>query len=77
VRRDPEPARIFGVDDRLGSIEVNKGATLVVNDGDLLELTSHVILEVIGGHEVDLSSRHTQLCGKYRTQYERMGFPFG
>lgn len=70
------PARIFGVDDRLGSIEVGKEATLVVTDGDLLELTSHVVLEFIGGREVDLSSRHTQLYDKYRTKYERMGFTF-
>ena len=70
------PARIFGVDDRLGSIEVGKEATLVVTDGDLLELTSHVVLEFIGGREVDLSSRHTQLYDKYSTKYERMGFTF-
>jgi imidazolonepropionase-like amidohydrolase len=70
------PARIFGVDDRLGSIEVGKEATLVVTDGDLLELTSHVVLEFIGGREVDLSSRHTQLYDKYRTKYQRLGFTF-
>lgn len=67
-------AQIFGVDDRLGSIEVGKEATLLVTDGDLLELTTHVELEFIGGRAVDLSSRHTVLYDKYRTKYERMGF---
>ncbi|MBQ38549.1 MAG: amidohydrolase family protein [Candidatus Latescibacteria bacterium] len=68
------PARIFGVDHRLGSIEVGKEATLVVTDGDLLELTTHVELEFIRGRQVDLSSHHTQLYDKYRTKYERLGF---
>jgi imidazolonepropionase-like amidohydrolase len=67
------PAQIFGVEDRLGSIEVGKEATLVVTDGDLLELTSHVRMEFIAGREVDLSSRHTQLYDKYKTKYQRMG----
>ncbi len=66
-------ARIFGVDDQLGSIDVGKQATLVVTDGDMLELTSHVQLEFIGGREVDLSSHHTLLWDKYRTKYERLG----
>jgi imidazolonepropionase-like amidohydrolase len=71
------PARIFGVDDRLGSIDVGKEATLVVTDGDLLELTTHVELEFIGGRQVDLSSHHTQLYDKYRSKYERLGFDVG
>jgi imidazolonepropionase-like amidohydrolase len=66
-------ASILGVAHRLGSIEVGKEATLVITDGDLLELTSHVQLEFISGREVDLSSRHTQLFDKYRTKYERLG----
>ena len=36
------PARILGVDDRVGSIEVGKDADLVLFDGDPFEYTSHV-----------------------------------
>jgi imidazolonepropionase-like amidohydrolase len=35
-------AEIFGVSDRVGSIEVGKIADLVVTDGDLLELRTQV-----------------------------------
>lgn len=66
------PARILGVDDRLGSIDVGKQATLVVTDGDLLEITTHVEREYIGGRAVDLTSRHTQLYDKYRLKYDRL-----
>lgn len=71
-----DAADIFGIDDRLGSIEVGKEATLVVTDGDLLELTTTVQLEFIRGRRVDLSSRHTVLYDKYRTKYRRLGFTF-
>ena len=67
------PARILGVDDRLGSLEVGKEATLIVTDGDPLEITTHVELEFIRGRAVDLTSRHTQLHSKYRTKYQQMG----
>ena len=56
---------------------VGKEATLVITDDDMLELTSHVQLEFIGGRQVDLSSRHTQLYDKYRTKYERLGLAGG
>jgi len=67
------PAQILGVGDRLGSIEVGKDATLVVTDGDLLEITTKVELEFIAGRAVDLTSRHTQLRDKYMIKYRRMG----
>lgn len=67
------PARIFGVEDQLGSIEVGKEATLIVADGDILEITSHVEWAFIEGRTIDLSSHHTQLYDKYRTKYEQLG----
>lgn len=66
------PAQILGVDDRLGAIEVGREATLIVTDGDPLEITTRVELAFIQGRPVDLTSRHTQLHRKYRTKYERL-----
>jgi imidazolonepropionase-like amidohydrolase len=66
-------AQILGVDDRLGSLEVGKHASLVVTDGDLLEMTTRIEQAFIQGREVDLTSRQTQLYDKYRIKYERMG----
>ena len=36
------PARILGIDDRVGSIEVGKDADLALFDGDPFEYTSHI-----------------------------------
>jgi imidazolonepropionase-like amidohydrolase len=43
------PAQIFGVADRLGSLEVGKLADIVVFDGDPLEELSKVEIVFIGG----------------------------
>jgi imidazolonepropionase-like amidohydrolase len=60
------PAQILGVDDHLGSIEVGKSASLVLTDGDILEIRTNVLSEWIDGRPVDLSSKHTELWEKYR-----------
>lgn len=59
------PARILGVDDRLGSIEPGKLADLVVSDGDLLDVTTAIERVWIGGVEVPPVSRQTRLFEKY------------
>ncbi len=65
-------AKILGVDDRLGSLEAGKDATLIVTDGDILEVTTHVELAWLAGRPVDLNNRHKRLWAKYRTKYERL-----
>jgi imidazolonepropionase-like amidohydrolase len=60
------PAQIAGVADRLGSIEAGKDATIVVTDGDLLDIRSNVKRMWIAGKEVSLESRHTRLYEKYK-----------
>lgn len=60
------PAQILGVDDRLGSLEPGKDATLIVTDGDPLEIATHVERAFVQGREIDLSTRHTVLYEKYR-----------
>ena len=60
------PAQILGVDDALGSIEVGKSASLVLTDGDILEIRTNILNEWIDGRPVDLSSKHTDLWEKYR-----------
>lgn len=67
------PAQILGVADRVGSLEVGKDATLIVTDGDPLEIRTHVEKAFIQGRTVDLGSRHTQLYQKYKTKYQQLG----
>ncbi len=60
------PAQILGVDESLGSIEVGKSASLVLTDGDILEVRTSVLDAWIDGRPADLSSKHTRLWEKYR-----------
>ena len=46
------PARIAGIDDRLGSIEIGKDADLVIWSGDPLDLVSRVERALIQGDEI-------------------------
>jgi imidazolonepropionase-like amidohydrolase len=62
------PAQIAGVTDRLGSIEAGKDATLVVTDGDILDIRTNVKRMWIAGKEVSLDSRHTRLYEKYKSR---------
>jgi imidazolonepropionase-like amidohydrolase len=66
------PAEILGVSDRVGSLEIGKDATLIVTDGDPLEITTQVKMEFISGRNIDLTSRHTQLYQKYKTKYQQL-----
>jgi imidazolonepropionase-like amidohydrolase len=60
------PARIWGVADRLGSLEVGKSASLIVTDGDPLEIRTNVKQVFIAGEAVPMDSRHTLLYEKFR-----------
>lgn len=67
-----DAAEILGVADRLGSLDAGKDATLIVVDGDPLEVMSSVDMAWIQGREVDLSSRHTMLYEKYQQKYQQL-----
>ena len=62
------PAEIFGVADRIGSIEQGKIANLIVTDGDPLEILTQVKYLFINGHQIPLTSRHTELYEKYKAR---------
>lgn len=59
------PAEIFGVSDKLGSIEVGKTANIVVSDGDPLETKTNIVHVFINGWQVPMTSRHTQLYDEF------------
>jgi imidazolonepropionase-like amidohydrolase len=62
------PARIFGVEDRLGTIEAGKIANLIVTDGDPLAITTQIVHLVIAGQEVSMANRHLELYQRYRAR---------
>jgi imidazolonepropionase-like amidohydrolase len=61
------PAQAFGVADRMGSLEAGKIADVVVWSGDPLDFASIAENVLIGGNEVPLASRMTELRERYRT----------
>jgi imidazolonepropionase-like amidohydrolase len=61
-----EPARVWGVADRLGSLDVGKDADVVVWSGDPFELTTGAERVFISGREVPRETRQRQLLEKYR-----------
>lgn len=62
------PAEILGVADRLGSLEKGKLANVVIADGDLLEMRTHVRHVFINGRPISLESKHTRLWDQYRVR---------
>ena len=52
-----DTARLLGVDDRVGSIEVGKDADIAMYDGDPFEYTTHAIGVIINGEVVSTDVR--------------------
>lgn len=61
------PAQAFGVADRMGSLDAGKIADVVVWSADPLDFASQAEHVFVGGKEVPLVSRMTQLRDRYRT----------
>ncbi len=62
------PAMAFGVEDRLGTLESGKEASMILLDGDLLDIRSNVQRMWIAGEEVSLDNRQLRLYDKYRSR---------
>lgn len=65
-----DAASILGVANSLGSIEAGKDATLLISDGDLLDMrSSKVVRAFIKGAEIDLDNKHKELHRLYSEKY--------
>ncbi len=62
-----EPARIFGIADRYGTLEPGKDADVVVWSGDPFEVTTLVEHVFIKGREMPPDTRQRELLRRYRT----------
>jgi imidazolonepropionase-like amidohydrolase len=64
------PAKMLGVDKSCGSIEAGKDATLIIAEGDLLDMKSNVISEAfIQGREIPMLNGQRMQYDKYRTKF--------
>ena len=59
------PAQMWGVDDRLGSLDTGKLANVVVANGDPLDVKTDVKHVFINGVEIPLVSKQTELRDRY------------
>ncbi|MBK6266330.1 amidohydrolase family protein [Marivirga sp. S37H4] len=65
------PAEIMGVSDKIGSLEVGKIASIVVSEGDLLDMKSNKLAYVfIEGRRVTLEAHQQRLYQKFKDKYE-------
>lgn len=62
-----EPARAWGVAERVGTLEAGKDADVVIWSGDPFELTTRAEHVFIRGREMPKETRQTELLEKYRT----------
>jgi imidazolonepropionase-like amidohydrolase len=60
----------MGIDKEIGSIEVNKKASILIAEGDLLNMkTSKLWKAFIAGEEIDLNNEQVKLAEKYLNKY--------
>ncbi|MBI3234998.1 MAG: amidohydrolase family protein [Bacteroidetes bacterium] len=65
-----EAAKILKVDSKIGSIEVNKSASFVVSEGNILEMSGNEMLYIyIEGNELPVNDMQQQLYQKYHKKY--------
>jgi imidazolonepropionase-like amidohydrolase len=63
-------AKILGVADKTGSLEVGKDANIVICDGDILDMKSSNVSEAfIQGRHVSLDNKQKQLFERYKHKY--------
>jgi imidazolonepropionase-like amidohydrolase len=63
-------AKVLGVADKTGSIEVGKDANIIISSGDILDMrTSNVTDAFIQGRKIDLTDKQKQLNERYKHKY--------
>ncbi len=64
-------AKILGIDDIVGTLEVGKDATLFISEGDALDMRSNQLTKAyIQGRDISLESHQTELWKRYSKKYK-------
>lgn len=64
-------AKILGIDDKTGTLEVGKDATLFISEGDALDMRTNILNETfIQGRKISLESHQTKLWKRYSNKYK-------
>ncbi len=65
-------AKILGIDDLYGTLEVGKSATLFISEGDALDMRTNILTHAfIDGRSLSLESHQTELWKRYSKKYEQ------
>ena len=63
-------AKILGIDDMYGTLEVGKSATLFVSEGDALDMRTNILTHAfIDGRHLSLETHQTELWKRYSKKY--------
>jgi imidazolonepropionase-like amidohydrolase len=63
-------AKILGIDDRLGTLETGKDATLFISEGDALDMRTNILTHAfIQGRMLNLETHQTKLWQRYMKKY--------
>ncbi|MFT6850090.1 MAG: imidazolonepropionase-like amidohydrolase [Sphingobacteriales bacterium] len=63
-------AKILSIDGSVGSLKVGKEATLIISEGDILDMrTSNVTHAFISGRQIDLNNKQKDLYNKFKDKY--------
>ena len=64
-------AKILGMEDQIGSLEVGKDATLFISEGDALDMRGNILTKAfIQGRDISLESHQTELYKRYSNKYQ-------
>jgi imidazolonepropionase-like amidohydrolase len=63
-------AKILGIDDKVGTLEVGKHATLFLSEGDALDMRTNKLTHAfIEGRKISLETHQTELWKRYSKKY--------
>ena len=63
-------AKILGIENKYGSLEIGKSATLFISTGDALDIrTNNIKRAFIDGRDISLESHQTKLWKRYKKKY--------
>lgn len=66
-----QAAKIMGIDQACGSLEVGKDATLFISEGDALDMRTCIVTAAfIQGRELNLDNKHKQLGRRFEEKYK-------
>ncbi len=64
-------AKLLGVDDTYGSLEIGKSATFFISEGDALDMRGNLIKAAyIDGRPIELNTRQQKLYERFKSKYE-------